>query len=108
MLGRPFSPRLVEGDVGLGGLAAEDGGACGEVGVEGVEVASVVAVGAGADALRGGDPFLDLRLLGRRELLRADGGHCGLELAAEAGDAAAGGGAPEGSGEGSNGEQLGG
>lgn len=77
LLGRPLgddgSEGLVDGDVGLGGLAAEEGGAAGEVVVEGLEDGGLVL--GGLEALGGGEPLLDLSLLGGSVGLGGEGCH---------------------------------
>lgn len=70
-LGNDRSEGLVDGDVGLAGLGAEQGSAAGEVGVEGVEDRGLVL--GGLETLRGGEPLLDLSLLGGSVGLGAEG-----------------------------------
>lgn len=77
LLGSPLSDNggegLVDGDIGLARLAAEEGGAAREVVVEGLEDSGLVV--AGLETVRGGEPLLDLGLLGGSVCLGADGGH---------------------------------
>lgn len=74
-LGNEGSEGLVDGDIGLAGLAAEERRAAGQVAIEGLEDLGLVV--GGLEAVRGGEPLLDLGLLGGSVLLGAEGGHCG-------------------------------
>ncbi|KAI6767414.1 hypothetical protein HG530_005423 [Fusarium avenaceum] len=67
------SKGLVDGDIGLGRLAAEKGRAAGQVVVEGLKDGRLVL--GGLETLRGGEPLLDLSLLGGSVGLGSERGH---------------------------------
>lgn len=66
---------LVDGDIGLAGLAAEEGSSAREVVVESLENGRLVL--GRLEALRGGQPLLDLGLLGGSIRLGGEGRHSG-------------------------------
>jgi hypothetical protein len=72
-LGDNGSEGLVDSDVSLGGLAAEKSRTAGEVVVEGLEDGRLVL--GGLETLRGGEPLLDLGLLGGSISLRSKRSH---------------------------------
>lgn len=84
LVGGPFGnyrrEGFIDGDIGLGRLATEEGGTAGEVVVEGLQDGGLVV--AGLETLRRGKPLLDFRLLG---------GSVGLVGEGHFGDAAEGG-----------------